>query len=132
MLSIKVVVQSFFDRIEKAAKRAGFRNFGHAAASIRRDAISTIEQAEGASAPGTPPHTHKGRQLARSVRFFANDRGAVIGPVASMVGTSGTAQEFGGQYKGEEYPARPFMGPALSRAVPRIGGDWAGSVIGSG
>src|SRR6185369_9630139 len=103
MFALQVKVEDTTKRVEDAAEKAAFRNFGHAAASIRKDAQSTIEKSESASAPGTPPHTRRGL-LKRAIRFDADRRRAVIGPVASLVGESGAAHEFGGEYKGEDYP----------------------------
>ena len=127
MFALQVKVEDKFKRVADAAQEAKFRNFGHAAASIRKDAISTIEKSEKASAPGSPPHTRRG-QLPRAIRYAVDKDGAIIGPVASVVGESGAAHEFGGTYKGEDYPARPFMAPALERAEPRFAGDWQGSI----
>lgn len=119
--------EDYFKNIDVAVDKAAFRNFGHAAASIRKDAISTIEKSEKASEPGTPPHTRHGLAK-RALQYAANKEGAVIGFAASLVGQSMAAHEFGGQYKGEDYPARPTMGPALERGAPRFAGSWAGSV----
>ena len=129
MFALQVKVEDKFKRVADAAQEAKFRNFGHAAASIRKDAISTIEKSEKASEPGSPPHTRRG-QLPRAIRYAVDKDGAVIGPMASVVGESGAAHELGGSYKGEDYPARPFMAPALERAEPRFADDWRGSIGG--
>jgi phage gpG-like protein len=127
-------------RIEAAATKAAFENIGHAAASLRKDAIASIIQAEGASAPGTPPHTHTGGltkkgkvrrgKLQRAITFDVDKakESAVIGPRESVVGASAAAHEFGGSYKGQSYPERPFMGPALTRAESRFAASFAGSI----
>jgi hypothetical protein len=113
----------------KAEEKAAFENVGHAAASIRKDAIESIIKQEGASPAGTPPHTRRG-QLQRAITFdYSKDlQSALIGPRASLVGLSAVPEEFGGEYKGHEYPMRPFMLPALERAIPRFASSWAGSV----
>ncbi len=113
--------------VQAAEQKAAFRNFNHAAASISKDAKSTIEKSDVPSSPGEPPHTRRGL-LKRAIRYAADKEGAVIGPVASVVGQSGAAQELGGEYKGQEFPARPFMAPSLERALPRFAGDWQGSI----
>jgi hypothetical protein len=128
MFGLKVKVIDGMARVRAEADRAAFKNFGHAAASISRSAKSSIERASGPSEPGQPPHTHKRVFLRRAIRYAANKRGAVIGPIASIVGQSAHAHEFGGDYKGTEYPARPFMGPALVKAAPRFAGEWRGSI----
>jgi hypothetical protein len=115
-------------RIAKAAEGAAFRNFSHAAARISKDAKASLVTAEGPSSPGTPPHTHRGAYLRRAVRFDANKEGAVIGPMHSIVGEAGAAHEFGEEFRGQDYPERSYMGPALERNVPRFAQDWVGSI----
>lgn len=129
MLGLKITTQDTTANVTKAVDKAAFRNFGNAAASIRKDEISSIEKSEKASEPGTPPHTRKG-QLKKAIQYAYDKDSAVIGPVASMVGQSASIDELGGEYKGEQYPARPFAGPALERATPRFAGSWSGSVGG--
>jgi hypothetical protein len=34
----------------------------------------------------------------------------------------------GGEFRGHEYPERPFMAPALEKNLDRFAGDWAGSI----
>lgn len=128
MIELKVTTEFKPAPVEKAVEKAAFRNFGHAAASISKDVKSTLEKAAGPSAPGTPPHTHKGAFLRRAVRFAADKEGAVIGPQESIVGQAGAAHEFGGEFRGADYPERPFMQPALERALPRLAEGWSGSV----
>lgn len=127
-------------------RKAKFRNFAHAAAAIRRDARQSLKRApkeqrrrarrrggkivrragQSGSQPGSPPHT-RGR-LKAAIVFDATERGAVIGPRASVVGESASAHEFGGSFKGQEFPERPFMGPALNRNLSRFADSWAGSI----
>lgn len=128
MIGMKVRITDNTKEVTKAVDKAAFRNFSHAAGSISKDVKSTLEQADGPSEPGTPPHTHRRKFLQRAVRFAADKEGAVIGPMASVVGTAGKAHEFGGEYKTSTYPERPFMLPALERALPRFAGEWTGSV----
>ena len=85
-------------------------------------------EAEGPSVPGQPPHTHKGTYLRRAVRWDADKTSAVIGPMASIVDQAGAVHEFGQVRLGTDYPERPFMLPALERALPRFAGQWQGSV----
>ena len=123
--------------------RAAFKNISHAAASIRKQEIASIQPGEGPSSPGSPPHTHPGvvksgkrkgqlRQgfLPRSIAFDvdkARDE-AVIGPRASIVGESAAAHEFGGEYKDATYPQRPFALPALQANLDRFAAEWQGSI----
>jgi len=126
-VAFKVRTEQNFGAVKTAAEKASFRNLGHAAASISRDAKATIDKSPTPSVPGKPPHTRRG-QLKRAIRYAYDKTSAVIGPIFSAVGTSGEAHEFGRMYKGEKYPARPFMGPALTRAYPRFASSWGGAV----
>jgi hypothetical protein len=130
MIGLSVQIEDTTKRVDNAAQKAAFRNFRHAAASISRDSKQSLEKApQGeASAPGEPPHTHRGTYFRRAVRYEADDQGAIIGPMASVVGESFAAHEFGEVFHGADYPERPTMGPALERAIPRFAGDWQGSI----
>lgn len=130
MIGATTQVQTNHRKVTKAVKTAAFKNLGHAAARIAKDAKESVVRAEGPSEPGTPPHTHRGKFLSRAIRFD-NDReakDAVIGPRESIVGTAGSAHEHGGEYKGATFPERKFMFPAMERNLDRFAGDWAGSV----
>lgn len=117
--------------IQQAVEKATFRNLGHAAAKIRKTARGSIKSKAGPSRQGTPPHTRpKRRQLPNAI-VYAYDRTnqrAVVGPRKSVAGESGHAHEFGGSYRGAEYPERSFMGPALEENLSSFAGSWAGSV----
>lgn len=130
MIGLSVKIEDRFSRVAKAADKAAFKSFQHAAASISKDVKSTLEKApQGeASEPGAPPKTHRGQFLKRAIRFSVDKDGAVIGPIGSLVGEVGAVHEFGEIYHETDYPERPFMGPALDRAVPRFAGSWSGSI----
>lgn len=128
MIGIQAITQDTTKNVQQAVDKAAFRNFGHAGASISKDVKSSLEKTDGPSAPGQPPHTHKGAFMRRAIRYAATKENVVIGPCESVVGLAGEAHEFGGEFKGAEYPARPFMHPALERGAPRFAGSWAGSV----
>lgn len=128
MITTKVKVEDKTKDLEKAAEKAAFNNFRHAAASISKDSKQSLERKEGPSEEGEPPHTHKGVFLRRAIRYAADKEGAVIGPMASIVGLAGRAHELGEVFHGTDYPERPFMQPALDRAVPRMAKDWQGSI----
>jgi hypothetical protein len=145
MISLSVDITDNFQAALKAANVASFKNVSHAAASIRKAEIASFQVAAGPSQPGTPPHTHPGivrsgkrkgqqrlGQFPKAIAFYVDkEKGeAVIGPRGSIAGTSASAHEFGGEYKGEEYPARPFAGPALKANVDRFAASWAGSIGG--
>ena len=132
MFGMEVQIEDRFDRVLAAEETARYRNFGHAAASIRKSAQASIVDAPGPSAPGTPPHTRRrGKrpsQIRRAIVYSADKFGAIVGPRASVLGTAGGAHEFGGSFRGSKYPQRPFMFPALFRNQRRFGQSWAGSI----
>ncbi len=115
--------------VRRAADRAIVNGLGHAGALIRKIARNSIKRNAKASPAGQPPHTRRG-QLKRAI-LFAVEKSAgrvVIGPAAEMVGDSGKAHEFGGWFRGQRYPARPFMQPALEESRPRLPAFWRASV----
>lgn len=122
-------IQLRLERIARAIEKANAGNLYSVGYLISTIAKGYIKRAAKASQPGDPPTTRKGL-LRRAIRYrVAEDKqSVVIGPVASMVGLAGMAQEFGGRYRGATYPQRPFMGPALDEALPQIGPQWQGSV----
>jgi len=125
---IKAKIEDNTKAVAEAADKAAFRNFGHAAARISKDAKASIDRAKGPSAPGEAPHTHKRVFLRRAIRYAANRDGAVIGPQHSIVGEAGAIHEFGETFKGAQYPERPFMEPALEQNLNRFAGEWQGSI----
>lgn len=127
MFTTKIKTVDNTKAVKAASDKTAFRNFGHASASIRKDAAASIEVSEDPSAPGEPPHTRK-RLLPRAMRFAYDKEGAVIGPTASIAGQAGAVHELGGRYKGMTFPERPYMFPALERNIPRFAGSWQGSI----
>jgi hypothetical protein len=133
-----------------AVKKAQFKSFGHAGASIRRDAIASIlyggkkprfqkRRRAGrksdtvkrfrASPAGTPPFYHINKGFVRKgIAFAASQETVVIGPTKSGYGESMSAHEHGGEYMGAKYPQRPFMGPAMDRNLYRFGSSWSGAI----
>jgi hypothetical protein len=140
MIGLSVQVVDHMQRVADVAKKAEFRNLGHAAASIRKTEIESIKSAEGPSPSGTPPHTHtsgvtkSGRTKRGTLQksfAYAVDRSAglaVVGPRASIVGEAAAAHEFGGEFRGDDYPERPFAAPALEANLDRFASDWGGSI----
>lgn len=130
MFTVKATTTNDMQRVAKAAERAQFRNLGHAAARISKDAKASIVTDQDPSAPGTPPHTKAaaGHNLRGAIRYDSNKEDAVIGPLASFVGEAGRAHEKGEEFRGQDYPERPFMLPALEKNLDRFAADWKGSI----
>jgi hypothetical protein len=101
--------------VTKSAHQAIGRALAKAAYAIFRTAQASIVISPQPSKAGQPPHSRAG-QLKRAERYEVDrdDESAVIGPRASLVGTSAEPEEFGGEYRGGMYPTRRFMGPALA------------------
>lgn len=128
MFGMTVRITNEVEAVRKAGREAARKSFPRAAFLIRQSAIQSIEKATGPSTPGTPPHTHRRMFMRRAIRYAADRDGAVIGPQFSTVGTAGSPHEFGGSYKGGDYPKRPFMGPALNKNLANFAGSFAGSI----
>lgn len=113
------------DRLLGAMKQANRKALGRVGAYVRKTAVNSVRRSDKASEAGTPPNTRRGL-LRRSVLFGveADALRVVVGPARSLIGISMTAHEFGGRYRGREYPRRPLMGPALEHAAPRLPKLW--------
>ena len=115
-------------KVKKKADDTTFTNMRHAAGLLRKTAARSIRKRQKPSPAGTPPHTRRGR-LRKGIRYAAKTKAHYfVGPEFRAVGTSGAAHEFGGRYRNERYPARPFMRPALDIVAPRLPRMWAGSI----
>lgn len=133
LLLIRIVLE--FELAREAVREGGERTTLHALAGIRKDARASIEKSSTPSAPGSPPHTRRGQLKSAAAILFAlgaaTPEAAVIGfagAVASKMGTSAAVHEHGGQYKGQNYPARPFMKPAMLGRLNDFAGSFAGSI----
>jgi len=179
--------------VVRVAEEAGFKSLKHAAFSIRKSAVASMVRAKGPSAPGQPPHRHRGR-LAGSIRVGEEGGEYVVGSsYATMQGRQyppwmAKMHEHGGTFgvdartgltsltktgipafykdvagkwhrahggyasraeaeawiragspetkvtatrrKAAVYPARPFMLPALQRAVARFNQSFGGGIGG--
>ncbi len=129
MIEAKVTTKNAFDKVKAKTQQGNFKSLGHAAATIRLVARRSIRRRKTAAMPGTPPNTRRG-QLKRSIVYALDkQRGvALIGPDFDVVGAAGKAHEFGGRFRRERYPKRPFMGPALEKVKDRLPPMWANSI----
>jgi len=128
---IGLAVRTQFDsgKVLAKARKGSVESLGHAGGLIRKVARHSIRRSPVASSPGTPPHTRRG-QLRRAILYAVEkDRqSVVIGPDYGLIGLAAAPHEFGGRYRRERYPKRPFMGPALENVEDRLPRFWAGSV----
>jgi hypothetical protein len=117
------------NKVARKAKRANIESLGHAGGAIRLAAVRGIRKRKGPAPAGQPPHTHT-RRLPRAIKYAVEKKRqvVVIGPDVESFGTAGKAHEHGGRFRGERYPKRPFMAPALEKTKDRLPKFWAGSV----
>jgi hypothetical protein len=129
MIAMKAKTKFDKSKVLVKAKKANITNLGHAGAALRLAARRSIRTRQKPSPVGTPPHSRRG-QLRRAIAYSVDKaRGlVVIGPERDAVGKSGSAHEFGGRYRRERYPKRPYMGPALEKIQDRLPDFWANSV----
>ncbi len=130
MFGFDVKVEPQFDRVQRAADDATFRNLRHAGFGVSKAAKESIVKSPNASLPGDPPTTRgRGRHNLKSAIFVdASAEDVIIGPRSTYVGDSGEAHEFGKSRKGDDFAERSFMGPALEAVIPRFADDWQGSI----
>ena len=129
MVGMKVKTRDEIGKVIARAKRANIENLGHAGGAIRKAAQHSIRKSPEPSASGTPPHTRRG--LLRKSILYAVEKArsrVVIGPSVNIVGPAGMPHEFGGPFRKERYPRRPFMGPALDKVRDRLPWYWEASV----
>ena len=131
-------------QVAKAVRKAGWDALRRLGFLVRKKAQQSILKEDGPSEPGTPPHTHGKREyrtsgrlhtktlreshkglLPTSILYSTTDDagpGVVIGTAENVIGTVGGLHEHGGMRYGHEYPARPFMGPALAAEIGELPG----------
>ena len=128
-IGFQVGTRADIPKVLRKVRRANIESLGHAGAAIRLTAKRSIRKSPNPAEPGKPPKTRRG-QLRSAIRFAVekNRQRVVIGPDHRIVGQSARAHEFGGRYKRQRYPRRPFMGPALTKTKDRLPKHWAGSV----
>lgn len=116
-------------KVMAAAKKASITSLGHAGAAIRLAARRSIKKSVKPSVVGSAPHTRKGK-LKNAIKYAVEKtlQSVVIGPDSAVAADSGRAHEFGGHYRNEQYPRRPFMGPALEMVRDRLPAFWSASV----
>jgi hypothetical protein len=132
MIGARVISATFrprrvVDAVAQAERRAMFRGAAYVRTTAKRS-LGRRTKSGKPSAAGRPPRSQTGA-LRRGIRFKVDKRNrATIGPAKSVVGTSASAHEFGGKYRGRRYDRRPFMRPTLERSQDRIAALWAASL----
>lgn len=117
--------------VKKRVRRGTFRSLRHAGGAIRLAARRSVEAKEGPAPVGHAPYTRKPRRLLKESILYALDKHnttVAVGPSFRFVGRSASAHEFGKRYRGDDYPKRALMGPALRKVANRLPKMWRGSV----
>ena len=137
MIDLKIK-RLFFDRrrVMDAVERARRKALAGSGALVRKIAKDSIRKRKKPSRPGEPPHSHTG--LLKRFIFFGYDefsRGVVVGPVAlKRRATVPHLLEYGGLTEGRNrrrrvrIAPRPYMGPALLKAKPKLPEMWRNSI----
>lgn len=141
-MNLKSARAGFFDRksVIRAADRATRKVLSRFGAFVRRAARSSIRRRKRVSRPGQPPTSWTG--LLRRFLFFSYEprkRSVVIGPARLNKGDGeaprllehgGTVARRGrgGKRRVLRYRARPYMGPAFEKELPKLPRMWRDSV----
>ncbi len=129
MIGATAVTRFHRRRLEVAMRKGSITALSRGAFVVRAVAQAGLRKRKGPSPVGAPPHTHTRRMRKALLYSVDKTRGrAVIGPAAHLVGQSGGMHEHGGIWKGQRFPQRPFMNPALQVVTPQLPRQWAGSV----
>lgn len=104
--------------VRRVLSKLGFR--------IMQDAKQSVQKASGPSIAGSPPHTHD-NSFKASIAYAVEGDSVVVGMRQSVIGKVGEVMEFGGSYKGQQYPARPTIGPAAKRQLDEAANAFAGA-----
>jgi len=120
-------------KLQKKVEQSNFQNIGHAAATLRMIARRSIRKRKRPAPEGEPPHTQT-KRLKTSILYAVDRRreSAIIGPSYHVIGVAGAEHEHGRRFRGRrpQQDARPFMGPALKKAAPRMPRFWRASLVG--
>lgn len=129
MIEVKIKTRDEIPKLMRKAKRANLDSLGKSGAYTRQVMKSKLTKRKKPRPPGQSVASPTKR--ARKSILFAVDKiddSVVIGPSANLVGRVMSAHEFGTPYKGDKIKARPFAGPALEKATPKLAPFWRGSV----
>ena len=129
MITMKIKTITDMEALLKKARAAAIRNLGLFGGLTRKFAQQSIKVSKDYASPGSPPHSRKG--LLKKAIVYAVDKdqqNVIIGPSSNVIADAGHPHEFGGVFRGNTYPARPFMGPALNRADAATSQIWKNSI----
>lgn len=127
MIRMNTTIKDETPKVAKAVEEYKVESLSHAAGLVRKTAQRSVRRRTGDNyaEPGKPAKTAIGR-LRKSI-IYNVDRGAdeaIIGPTSNVIGSIGALHEFGGKTRSGRYPARPYMGPAFEKILPRLPESW--------
>jgi len=117
--------------IERAVKRSSIKTLPRAGAFVRaiaKNSLGRKKNKEDVAPVGKPPNTFG--LLRRAIKFEVaiQKDSVVIGPDFAAFSNVGRPHELGGNFRKRKYPKRPFMGPALIKATPKLPKLWAKTI----
>lgn len=129
-MQVKVTIENTTGKVREAFDKIERRGLSRFAFQVMVDMKSSLQTAEGPSDPGEAPHTHP-NILRAAIGYGLDDDAAVIGPRESIAGDVAQGLEFGGEFRGNEYEARPFVAPSLRRKQDSFAASFGGSSLGT-
>lgn len=146
MSIVKYKIKTKFDLrdLRKKVKTANITNLAVAGFFVRREARKKLRlhkkklvervvdgrrrKVKEPGEIGGPPRTTGALRNAIKFQVSRQKDDVIIGPDGGDVADVGKAHEFGGLYRGANYPKRPFMAPALEIVKGRLPKIWANSI----
>jgi hypothetical protein len=105
--------------IPTALERSWHFTLQSVAPRIVETARASIITSTEPSPPGQPPHTRgiPGHNIRDAInwKFDPIENDAMLYIDATMVGEIGSVMEYGGYFRGHQYPARPILWPAVEK-----------------
>lgn len=130
--TVKVEVLDLTGNVKKAYNRGNLERTRGAAAYIYTVIKNSIKTTGKPNPPGGKVKSRY-RVLKSAMAFNVDDdRGTfTVGTSArdSAPNLAGT-HEFGGEFRGRNYPARPFMRPGLEASLPKLPEKWKNILVG--
>ena len=114
LLAVKVAIDLRMKALRKKVARARRMWLQDSARRVRLEAKRSIRKSKEPSEPGEPPKSKSGK-VRKSIFYKVGRRDAWVGPTRPE-GSHANILEGGA----EHMDPRPFMGPALERARPKI------------
>lgn len=129
MFGFDVKTEAHFERVSKAVADATPRALERMSIEVVQTARGLFIRSTDPSRAGSPPHSGTGK-LPDSIDFAVGPDDSLIGTRFSHVGKVGAVHEFGGEFMGQRFDRREFMGPALEIAAggDRLTQEWYGVV----